>query len=742
MALVNQNMVVNHGAPAGQGQGNADYALYNLASAQATAGTNCDSSSTSISASCTFHDITKGNNSVPCVGGSFGCSNASTATGAYGVEEAYNINTNALSGNIAWNTAVGLDLATGLGSVDAFNLVSNWPTASFTPTTTALCLKTILPTSSSCGSGTLTITHGTTVYVNAQVSAGGNPIPVSETSSAGILANPNTPRVAEDVALIGTFPAGSPYCVPPVACNTAAVDHFTSNSYALSNYDIYPLTNGSVGGLNSATTGLVGGTYNVEARYSGDGKYGASVSAPFSLVVNPEASNAGACVAVVNSFTGAVSGGVSYDNTVIPPAYSCSTVTSAYYGDFIILRADVVGAFSGQQSATGIVTLYDGGSAGVTDPNGNKTSNFPLNAEGYVEDQTTFFQVGSHSFQVTYGGDPSYAAVTAKSAVQPLTILAAPTLTQITSPSNNATLAPGTITVTAFVDTALASNLSGGSFGNSPTGTMTFKNAGGTVLGTGPVNLTPTTDASGYVAGSASVSFNATASLSVTAVFTPGDSNYQTSTSSAVSINVGTPGVTPSTGCSAAITVSQPGQSGNCLISVSSVNSFTGSVTMSAAVTAMPPGATDLPRCSFGSPDLNFSAPGTITLTSTQTTGNATLTCSTTAASQVLFRPSNRPAGKGWPLFVGLAALVSLFCLLVMPSQRRWRMVPLGALLAVITIAGIGCSSSGGSINGGGVQANPGTTTGTYTVTVTTTPQGGSAEQTPITLTVTQAYFR
>lgn len=48
-----------------------------------------------------------------------------------------------LAGLPAWDAATGLDLATGLGSVNATNLVTNWATAEglCTPTTPTLCLS-------------------------------------------------------------------------------------------------------------------------------------------------------------------------------------------------------------------------------------------------------------------------------------------------------------------------------------------------------------------------------------------------------------------------------------------------------------------------------------------------------------------------------------------------------------------------------------------------------------------------
>jgi subtilase family serine protease len=76
-------------------QGNVNYVLYPLAAASSDA----------------FHDITTGNNQVPCQAGTADCPNG---------------------GMIGYNATEGYDLATGLGSINAFNLVTEW--TQFSPT--------------------------------------------------------------------------------------------------------------------------------------------------------------------------------------------------------------------------------------------------------------------------------------------------------------------------------------------------------------------------------------------------------------------------------------------------------------------------------------------------------------------------------------------------------------------------------------------------------------------------------
>ena len=595
MALVNQNMAVNHPTLSAR-QGNANYVLYNLASSQAAAATQGDyscNSSTSSNPACTFNDITKGNNSVPCVGGSVGCS---SVTSAFGIEEASDLNTGAPTNLPAWNTATGLDLSTGLGSVNAFNLVNNWPTAvgAFKPTTTTLCLSTTATSLASCP-GPITITHGQTVYVNTTVSqtVNGNttPIPVSETNT-----------LTEDVSLVGS------------GGNSVPVDRFTSNNYSISNVDIYPLTNGTTVGqgfciINGASVGttfctqsLVGGSYSVIAHYAGDGTYGASDSTiPIPVTVNPEGSTA---TVTAMSFD-------SNGNSISSPVP---------YGDFTYVRVDVTGATSGQENATGTVNLTDNGVA-IVNPTGGTTLNFSLNTEGYLEDQTAFLAVGAHSFKATYGGDASYNASPASAAVA-LTVVPAATVTTV-RPSPSVVTSTQNVTLTAFVDTQ--------SFGKAPTGTVNFYNNGTQIGSVSGAQLVPMLDTNGFVAAQAVLTMTLSSSGSITTTYS-GDTNYIQSTSPGVSITVDTVGINlspaPNT---AAITISSPGQTSTLqLITVTGANGFAGTVTLSAAVTATFANAVDLPTCTFGAPDTNFTAPNTITLSGVNTTGTATMTCSST----------------------------------------------------------------------------------------------------------------
>ena len=678
MALVNQQMttlnVTNSQIPTRQG--NANYVLYSLSASQS--GLNCSSSASGGPASgCTFNDVTKGNNSVPCVGRSFGCSDTTNA-GAYGVLETVNSSGNP-TGTLAFNAGTGFDLSTGLGSINAANLVNNWSgvVGKYTPTTTTLCLWTSGTNCPSPAPTSITITHGQTV--NVQITVTPNPF----TSNS----------IPEDASLIGCFSIGA---CQVSSSNTAGVDRF---NFGAGNADIYPLaSNGSTPG--AFTTFLVGGSYAVIAHYAGDGTHGGSDStSPVSVTVNPEPSTATVTVSTLN-----------------PVTQNLSSNTSVPYGDFNLIRVDVKGATSGQESATGTVTLEDN-AAPIVGPTGSTTSTFNLNSEGNLEDQTAFLAVGSHSFMAKYNGDASYSAMTSFTTPVKLTVTQAPTSTTFTfTPVGNQ------FVLTATVDTQSSANPSGGSSGLSPTGMVTFK-SGNTILATAPASASSSTlDANGFDETQWTVTgISVPSPQSVIAIYS-GDGNYQGSTS--VSQTVG-PTFTLSSSNSGTITVNSPGLSGTDNVTATGSAGYSGTITLTVA-SVSPNNLSDPPNCSFGTT-------GTITLNSSTTSGSGTLTCTTTPVSSALYMPSNRPHGPNWILTGEVATVIAGLFLLGMAGEKQRGIVLLGAALLAVVLVGSSCGSNG---SGGGNNGNPGTTVGNYTVTVNAAPSSGNAQQITVTLTV------
>jgi subtilase family serine protease len=122
-ALINQK--------AGGRQGVSNYVLYKLGATQYGSNSHpnflglifCDANlGFLVGPECIFHDVSVGDNSVPCVAGSPDC--YAPAGAAVGV-----ISTSTKSLQPAFRAAPGWDFATGLGSPNVANLVNSWPAA-------------------------------------------------------------------------------------------------------------------------------------------------------------------------------------------------------------------------------------------------------------------------------------------------------------------------------------------------------------------------------------------------------------------------------------------------------------------------------------------------------------------------------------------------------------------------------------------------------------------------------------
>ena len=331
MALVNQKT--------GQRQGNANYVLYSLVK---KTGASCNSNGTTLpGASCTFYDVTKGNNSVPCTGGSPNCSSS------FAITNGVLFTTSGTTQAPAYTSGTGYDLATGLGSVNAQNLVNNWNTVNLTATTTTLTLN---------NNSAVNVSHGTSVPVQ---------VGVMPTTAKG------------EVSLVAQLANGS----------TVGLGDFTLG------------TNGTVSGTTSA---LPGGTnYSVYAHYAGDGTNAPSDSSPVSVSVNPEASATLITLPTFNAGTG-----VETANTPATLVYGSPYIMRVDVG-----KASAQRTFPPQPVCqppacpTGTVTITDNGSSAA--PNGGA---FGLNSWGYTEDQPVQFEGGQHTIVANYSGDSSFNA--------------------------------------------------------------------------------------------------------------------------------------------------------------------------------------------------------------------------------------------------------------------------------------------------------------------------------------------
>ncbi|WP_263379650.1 S53 family peptidase [Granulicella paludicola] len=115
-ALVNQKTASSWGLPTPT--------YYNLAKAEygSAGSTTCNSSNgNAIGSSCTFYDVTSGDMDVNCTGKV----NCYIPSGTNGV-----LSTSTTSYLPAYKTTTGWDFATGIGTINAYNLVNNWGTVS------------------------------------------------------------------------------------------------------------------------------------------------------------------------------------------------------------------------------------------------------------------------------------------------------------------------------------------------------------------------------------------------------------------------------------------------------------------------------------------------------------------------------------------------------------------------------------------------------------------------------------
>jgi subtilase family serine protease len=213
MALVNQ--------ATGSRQGQADFVLYPLATQFPAA----------------FHDVTNGTNSEPC---SFSplSTDCISVTNPITIADP-NSGASILEGQIGtgttaeYNAGVGYDLASGLGSVDASVLVSDWNKVTFISSTV-----TLTPSETS-------FAHGTAITVSGSVT------PTSGTATGNVaLMTDSTEPVQQGQTL------------------------FTLSG------------SGNFG--PTSVSNLPGGTYNIWGQYSGDGTNAASTSQKTSITVNPE----------------------------------------------------------------------------------------------------------------------------------------------------------------------------------------------------------------------------------------------------------------------------------------------------------------------------------------------------------------------------------------------------------------------------------------------------------------------
>jgi len=456
--------LVNEYTKSTTGQGNANYELYKLASLPSQSALNCNST-TGPASGCIFNDVTFGTIAMPCAAGppvTPSCT-VSTAGDANGV----------LSG---YDASAGYDLATGLGSVNAFNLVQNWRQVTFNSTTTTLSLN-------NSTIGPISITHGTSVPVVVTVTGG----PGTSTSPTG------------DVSLIAS------------SVNGEGVD-----SHALS---------GGIAGWQ--TNRLPGGSYNVHAHYEGDGTFGGSDSPTIAVTVNPEASTttlSPLTTTSVGNFVSLVSP-LSYGT----PIYLRADVRSAAQPNSDTAPTGSVtfaDAYGGAQTPPPVVVP-------------NTPYNLNSKGTAIAGNGLCALSTGPHSVTVSYSGDNSYQPSSTASAISFTINQATPQIIVLPPQVVAAVNSTFVLTVLVGENNDLRP-LTGSCVPALPSGTITLfdgtTQVGSSPI---PSSLTGTTQPGRAVALiTVSASALPFGQSNITAAYS-GDSNYVKSTSSATPADVG-----------------------------------------------------------------------------------------------------------------------------------------------------------------------------------------------------------
>jgi len=474
-----------------------------------------------------FHDITAGDNIVTCTIGTPDCT-----TGTFG-----------------YRATPGYDQVTGLGSVDACNLVMEWgnPISGISPTTTTLSVAPsvvvsvgtsvtltvtvakIQPLKNSCpASGTITfyiqnqttalffngtgtLANGTATYTTSSLPVGAYSIyagyggDTNDSSSSSILS-----PLSLSVTTIGTSTTLSLAPATTVNVGTSvtvtakvapAAGAITTPTGTVTLYFQTPQgtltlegTGTLVNGIATYTTSsLPVGTYTVTAYYSGDANNAQSSSTlnPLSLSVTP----------------------IGTSTTL-----SLAPATTVNVGETVTLTAQIAHT-SGTATPTGTVTFYNQlvlescGAVCSTVTELQSLGAGTLGANGKASFKTSSLVAGTYSIEASYSGDtnysPSYSSLIGLTAINPQVGLNSSSLS-FGNQRVNTTSAPKTLTLTNTGTTNLA--LSGialsGNFAVSSGSTC----AKGTALAQGAsctINVTFTPKAKGTRTGTLTFTDNA-----------------------------------------------------------------------------------------------------------------------------------------------------------------------------------------------------------------------------------------
>src|SRR5215813_8206249 len=311
-ALINQK--------AGGPQGNPAPVYYQLAAAEfgSVGSGSCNASDGSgVSASCTFYDVTDGDIAVDCTGPSCYLGGASVGE----------LSTSGSAFSPAYATSKGWDFATGIGSVNAANLVNNWPaTAPAQNFALSAAPSSVNVVQGSSGGTAITITPQNGFNGSVSLTASGlpsgvtavfNPSNATSGSTLTFTASGTAAIGSATVTVIGTSGSLTHQAQVTLVVNPAATFTFSAAPAGLgvtqgaqvgSTITVTPL-NGFSGAVSLSASGLPGG---VSASFNP-----ASTSSTSALTLTASTSAAiGTFTVTIQGVSGSVSSSTTLSLTV------------------------------------------------------------------------------------------------------------------------------------------------------------------------------------------------------------------------------------------------------------------------------------------------------------------------------------------------------------------------------------------------------------------------------------------
>lgn len=447
VTLLNQYLV-SKGVQAKPGLGNINPNLYSLAQ----------------SSPAVFHDITAGDNIVPCKTGSSGCK----------------------SGSFGYKAGTGYDLATGLGSVDAYNLVTKWssaaagvgttltvaasPTSILQSGSTQLTAKVAAVSGSNTPTGNVAFSLGSVTLGSAPLSGstatlsvkgssltvGANSIVAAYVPTGNFAASSGTVTVTVTVPAVVTTTSAS--ANPAIVLSTASTQVTATVKAASGTAAPTGTVTFSAGNLTLATAPLTSsGTASITVKASSLATGNNTITASFAASGNFSNSSGSTIVTVT-----------------VPPVATTMSLTAN--------PATLLSTASTQLVA--LVKAASGVAAGSVTFSLANTSlgSAPLSSAGAsLTVKGSLLAVGSNVLTASYTPSGNFAA---SSATATVTVNAPAVATSTSVSASPSTIAPtGSTVLTATVK---------GSTGSAATGTVTFSH-NGTALGSASLTATSAT---------------------------------------------------------------------------------------------------------------------------------------------------------------------------------------------------------------------------------------------------------